>query len=205
MPERRVAESNLRRPRGVESRQDHPSLVRDAVAGRVLEVEKIGSAGDEDAAVPGHDAVRRRELAGEVRPLVEASVAVCVLQQGDDALGRRLSGALERAGIPAILDDEHAAPFVERHRHRVPDQGLRGRQFDPVARLELEADQRFVRRKAGVDPGRRRSARGGLRRISRAIRTWRFIYLSCASISSSGSTIFGAAWTSTWLVPSHVS
>ena len=84
-----------------------------------------------------------------------------VFQQGDDALGSGLSGPFQRARIAAILDDVHPPAFVERDRHRVPDQRLRGCQLDPVARLELEAGQRLVRRQADLAGGHvpRRSSR----------------------------------------------
>src|SRR4029450_14005157 len=77
----------------------------------------------------------------------EASVAVGVLQQRDDTLaGSRLRRPFQRAGIPPILHDVHATALVERDRHRVLDQGLRGCQLDPVTRLELETGQSIVRR-----------------------------------------------------------
>ena len=139
-----MAESNLRRACGVESREDDSSLVRDAIPVRILEEQEIGSARDEDATVPRHDAVRVREVAGEVQSRVETSITVAVFQKGDDALRGRLRGALEWARIATILHDVESAPFVERHGHGIPDQRLRGCQLDPVARLELETRQRLV-------------------------------------------------------------
>lgn len=136
--ERRVAEANLRCPSGVESRQHHSPQVGDAITGRVFQIQQIGRGTDEHAAVPWHDAVRKGEIAGKVRSLVEASIAVGILEQGNDALRSRRSRAFQRTWISATLNDIHPAAVVERDRNRGFDQRLRRGQFDSVTRLQLK-------------------------------------------------------------------
>ena len=102
------------------------------IAVGVAQIENVGRGGNEDAVLPSRHSVGKREAVGEDRDMLEASVAIAVLQQLDASLGL----CMER--VVAHLDDEQAALFVERHRHRVDDVGLGGDQLDAKAGGELK-------------------------------------------------------------------
>jgi hypothetical protein len=161
-PQRGVTDPDLRGLRRVESGQDHSTFVGDTVPVGVLQIQDIGCAGDEYAAVPRQDAIGVPQAGREVRAPVVASVAVDILQPRNHAFGRRLNRrAFQRTRIAAIFDDEHAAALVERDRHRVSDQRLCGCELNPVFRLELKGGERLRRSQR---PGALRAA--ALQRIT---------------------------------------
>jgi hypothetical protein len=98
------------RVRAREACEDLALEVRLAVAVRVLEIEDIRRVGDDNPALPPHEARGQTETVGKNRALVGASVPIAVLQQ-DDA-----SGAAHVERIAVHFDDVRAAVFVHLHR-----------------------------------------------------------------------------------------
>ena len=94
----------------VESGQQHAAFISVAGALGVFQKEDVGRAGDDQPAIPGQHAVRKSEAIGEDRGLVILPVMMRRFEH-DDAPLRRLG----RVRIAAILRDEDAALFVERH------------------------------------------------------------------------------------------
>jgi hypothetical protein len=122
-----------------EPREDDLADVGLAVAIGVLEEPDVRRGRDEDAAPPGHDARRVRDLVHEEADAVDLAVAIRVLQQPDPA-GRRPEGVVRHLG------DVDAPVLVEGHRDRVHHIRLRGDEVDAEARLEPERLQRVLGR-----------------------------------------------------------
>ena len=113
------------------------------IAVGVLEIQDVRRAGDDQPALPRHDAVGKRQSVGEIGALLEAAVAVGVLEHRDPPR-RRL--AFCRAGrIAAILGDEQSPALVEGHRHGTVDERLGGDQLDAQARGKLKRVERLLR------------------------------------------------------------
>src|SRR5207247_1108740 len=96
-PERRAVHAELRALRVVETREQRALLVRVAGALRVLEKVNVRRARDDEAALPRHHAIWKREAVGEDRALVVVPVALRGFEH-DDATLRRLA----RARIAAV-------------------------------------------------------------------------------------------------------
>ena len=117
-----------------------------AVAVPILQVDEVGLETDVDAAVIGDHGRGIAQLVREDAALVEAAVAVDVLQQPDpaDALVEHQVGA--RLGlIPAHFDDVQPAVLVERHLDRIDHHGLVRDQLEAESFLDAEGLERLVR------------------------------------------------------------
>ena len=133
--------------------------IGDAVAVPILQIDEIRLEADVDAAVVGDHGRGIAQPVGEDAALVEAAVAVDILQQADpaDALVEHQVGA--RLGlIPAHFDDVEAPVFVERHLDRIDDHGLVGDELEAEPFLDAERvehlvglDGRDVRHVPGID------------------------------------------------------
>ena len=145
-PEHRAAHAQLRGLARIETREHDAALIGNAVAIVILEINNIRRARDEDSAAPNRDAVGITQSGRELRALVEAPVAIGVLQQRDAPQARR-GLAVDRIGIAAPLDDVEPAALVERHRHRRDDERLGGDELDARAGFDLETRERLFRRK----------------------------------------------------------
>jgi len=99
-----MTHAQLRRCVGVEARQQNAAHVRPTVTIGVFQKEHIRRAGDDEAAVPGRETVRKGQAIGEYRPAVHAPVAIGVVETSDDPDGW-LTGP-GAGGITAVLSDK---------------------------------------------------------------------------------------------------
>jgi hypothetical protein len=131
-----------------ETAEEHGLAVGAIVAVAVLQEEEVRGVGDVDAAVADGDAAGDVEALGEDLDLVDASVAVAVLQDLHAvAAGPRLA-----ARVLEALGDPDAAARVEGHGHRVGDLRLRGGELDAEAGRHRDLLARLLRRERR--PGR---------------------------------------------------
>ena len=139
----RVGDARLRihfRKSGVE----HLAHVGFAVAIGVFEEQDVGGAGDDQPALPRHNAADFENVIREDRPLVGLTVAVGVLEQ-HDARTRRL--ALRRiVRIVQHLAHVDLAVFVEHHFDGIENQRLAGEQLDVKIAVDMHALQRVFGR-----------------------------------------------------------
>ena len=113
--ERRMRHAQLRRVAGVETGQHHALHIGPAVAVGVFQEKHVGRARDEEAAVPGQQAIWKCQAVREHRPAIQAPVAIGIFEQRDHA-GRP---AIRRAGgVAAVLHDEQPAGIVPGQRAR---------------------------------------------------------------------------------------
>src|ERR1043165_4859866 len=88
---RRMTHAQLCRLRNVEAGQYHALFVRHAVAVGVLQIENIWRRRHEHAAAPERDPVHVAQAGGKLRPLVEASITIRILEQRDSPFCRLAS------------------------------------------------------------------------------------------------------------------
>ncbi len=155
--EHRRIDPELRALRRVEAGQQHPPHIGVAVSLGVLQIQHVGGAGHDQAALPRHDPVGIREAVGEDRPFVHAAVAVGVFQHCDHAL-RRIFGAR----IAPILRHEEPALFIESQRARRGQyERFGGHEFDPHVVRRLKGMHRLVRCQLGAQRGGEEPSREG--------------------------------------------
>ena len=117
-----------------------------AVAIGVFHEENVGSAGDNQTALPGHQAADFEHLVGEDDAAVDFAVAVRIFEQPD--AGAR---GLARRGIVRIVEhlgDVDPAVFVEGHFNGIEHLRLGGEQLDMEVLAEVEALQGVLRRES---------------------------------------------------------
>jgi hypothetical protein len=120
----------LRVRSGKTGQHDTP-VVGLAVIVCVLEIQNIGSRGDQNATPPAHDARRQHQRVREHARSLELPVAVSILEQFDPAGWRNVQR------ITRHFHDEHPAILVDLHRDRALDVRLAGDELDPEAVLDL--------------------------------------------------------------------
>ena len=112
---------------GIEAREEHASFVGTQVSIFIGQVVDVGCGGYQDAVSPRHQAGGEGEIFGIDAAPGKSALAVGLLQDDYPPLGIRLHG------IVSHLQNEQASLSVERHGHRVADQGLGGDKLDAEA------------------------------------------------------------------------
>ena len=125
---------------------DQDLLIGHAGALRVAAEEKVRGFGDEGAAFDGHHAARHHEVVEEGRGLIHAAVAIRVREERDAAERFFFRGAFHVAHVPAHLDDEESALFIEADGDWGFDHRFAGDELDAESGRKAEALQGFFGR-----------------------------------------------------------
>ena len=134
----------LRAARRGEAGEQDLALVGDAVAVVIFQEKHIRRTGDDEPAAPGQHTVREGQPIREDGAFIHPTIAIGVLEQGDDARG--LLPFLRTDRVAAVLGHEKSALGVESDGARRGDQGLGGDEFDAQPRGDFERLLGVVRR-----------------------------------------------------------